>query len=389
MIPERIDAAWFRTFLLEDLLPHWLTGAVTDEGLFLPQLDRRWQPCGERFGGLVSQTRLLYNFAVGYDLTGDQRYLDAVDAGARFLVERFRDPEHGGFYSEVLPGGAVRNSDKDSYGHAFAIFGLAHAYRVTRVDAFKAALIETWEILTDRFADTHGGMVRRMSRDFRPMDDRRSQNPLMHLFEALLAAGETVPAMYRNAERLAEFVIGRLVKTEDGRVRLPEWYSLDWEELPADAGGTVDVGHQLEWAWLLSNAVERGLPASYLDVATGLLAFGLDAGYDRRHGGLLSPAQPDGKLIEGRSRKGWWEQCELVRALLHHAALRGRDDLREPLEQSVRFIRERFVDHEYGGWLPAENRGDGPPQPQRKGDPYKVDYHVVGMCAEAVRLAES
>ena len=46
----------------------------------LPSPDE-WRPVGERFGTVVTQARLLYNFALGYDLTGDAAYRQAVESG--------------------------------------------------------------------------------------------------------------------------------------------------------------------------------------------------------------------------------------------------------------------------------------------------------------------
>jgi len=374
------DFDWFRTFLLDDLLPHWLEAAVTDEGLFHAQLDRQWRRVGEPVGTAVSQTRLLYNFAMGYDLTGDDAYLRAVESGARFLLEKFKDTEHGAWFHSVGPGGAVVDDHKDAYDLAFIIFGLSHAFRVTKVETFRAGISEAWEILNSRFRDEHGGIMRRLTRDFRPDEERRTQNPTMHLFEALLAAGEVEPAMYQEAEQVGRFVLGRLMHW-DGQPCVPELYDLGWNELPADRGGYVCVGHQFEWAYLLSSAVERGLPGWWLAPATDLLQFGLRVGYDLRDGGILNAATPAGKILS--ADKGWWEQCEGIRAMMRHAVLHGRDDLWEPLAKSARFVRKNYVDHTHGGWYSS-----AAPDGAHKGGGFKVDYHVVGMCVEAIRLRD-
>src|SRR5215210_4965535 len=92
----KVDLGWFKTHLLDEILPKWLL-SVTDQGLFLSHFDRKWQPLHRNYGTLVSQCRLLYNFSQGYALTGDQRYLDAVEGGAHFLLEHFRDQKHGGW----------------------------------------------------------------------------------------------------------------------------------------------------------------------------------------------------------------------------------------------------------------------------------------------------
>ncbi len=207
----------------------------------------------------------------------------------------------------------------------------------------------------------------------------------MHLFEAMLALGD-VPGRERaraDALDVAEFVVGRLIRPGDGS--LPELYDEEWNELPADRRGWINIGHQFEWAYLLSAAAERGLGDGLLEPAGRLLSAGLRLGLDAEEGGTFCDAAPDGSLLS--RRKGWWEQCEMIRALLHFAALRGRQDLLEPAVKAVRFVRERFLDAEFGGWF-AKVGPDCDPDAQDKGGPFKVDYHNVGMCAEAVRLAE-
>jgi mannobiose 2-epimerase len=157
---------------------------------------------------------------------------------------------------------------------------------------------------------------------------------------------------------------------------LPELYTEDWSPLPTAEGGRVDIGHQFEWAYLLSAAVERDFPQAHLSDAFALLDYGLRVGYDAGEGGIFADASLAGEVI--RPQKGWWQQCEAARAMMHFAALRGRDDLWEPLERTVAFIRREFVDPEYGGWYAGRSR--------EKGNPWKVDYHVVGMRQEAMRL---
>ena len=389
------DFAWFREQLLANILPRWLERAPTPEGLFLPHFDREWRPTGERFGTLVSQGRLLHNFAVGYEATGEAAYRDAVEAGARFLLGPFRDRQHGGWLYAVEADGTVVDEHKDSYGHAFVLFGLAHAARVTGDPEIRAGVLDAVETLNGRFRDGCGGLASRMSRDWRDLDARRSQNPVMHAFEALLAASAVKglaglldatagtsfagPAS-RAAERVARFVFDRLAGADGA---LPEIFTMDWRPLPADEGGWINIGHQFEWAFLLSRAVEAGLPASYLTHAEELIEQGLRLGFDAAHGGIFTAATPSGEVKP--ARKGWWEQCEAIRALLHFAVRRGRDDLREPLERTLAFVKRSFIDAEHGGWF-AQAEADGRPLPSRKGGPFKLDYHQVAMCAEAIRL---
>ena len=382
---HQVDIAWFRHHLLDEILPAW-RAAITVEGLFACHFDHDWTPQAKGFGTLVSQTRLLYNFAQGYALTGEPVYRDAVESGSRFLMDHFWDAKFGGWVRACAPTGEIVDDVKDCYGHAFVLFGLAHASATTGSPRCREALLETWTVMTDRFRDGQGGYRYFMSRDFRDVDPQRSQNPLMHLFEALLAVGD-LPGMgelHGEAVTLADFVLNRLRRPED--LVLPEVYDADWNPLPAAQEGRIDVGHAFEWAFLMSDASARGLSDTYAAEAARFLAYGMQLGYDREKGGIFSPVAPDGSLLH--RRKGWWEQCETIRALLRFVDRHARPDLMEPLHQTVMYVRDQFVDARHGGWHSFRELGTSPAG-QAKGHETKLDYHVVGMCMEAIRVAEA
>jgi len=379
---SRVDWSWFRTHLLDDILPRWRKAAYTASGLLLPHLDREWRRTGELTGTLVSQGRLIYNFAVGYRLTGESRYLDAVQAGAAFLREAFTDNDEGGLFYRCDWNAKVVDEHKDAYGHAFGVFGLAHAARTKEVRAVEGPLALTFMALT-RFIDRDaGGMTPQLNRDWTPLPPERrppnSQNPMMHSFEACLsirdAGGKPATSMAR--------LLGQALFADSPRPLsqgLPELYAQDWQPLPTEQGGRVDLGHQFEWAYLLSHAVELGHPKSHLDWAHELLDYGMRVGYDPSEGGIFANASLEGEVID--RAKGWWQQCEAARAMMHFAALRGREDLWEPLEKTIRYFQAHCIDPDFGGWYHS-------PTNLNKGSEWKVDYHVVGMCEEALRLAD-
>jgi mannose/cellobiose epimerase-like protein (N-acyl-D-glucosamine 2-epimerase family) len=377
-----VDFGWFRTHLLNEILPHWLA-AVTSQGLFLPHFDRQWRPLNLNFGTLVSQGRLLYNFAQGYALTGDQRYRNAVAGGAQYLLSKFRDPQYGGWYWSCNLDGTVRDKRKDSYGHAFALFGLAHAYQCTGNTAFQTAMLDTWNVIKNHFRDSYGGLHRRMTQDFQVTGTTKDQNPIMHTFEALLAAGTVggQPQLLQEARTLGNFVLDKLVRPGDRR--LPEKYDLTWKELSAANGGQLVVGHAFEWAYLGAYAHELGLPVRFLNFANPFLTNGMALGYDWQAGGIYSPATPDGVIIN--QQKGWWEQCETIRALIHFYLRQHRTELNGPLQRAIEFVKASFIDPQYGGWYQQVGPGVAA-DAKNKGDEWKDDYHIVGMCMEAIRL---
>lgn len=384
-----IDANEFRREWMEDHLRHWLRAAPRPNGFFRSAFDRRWHPAAEQYATLVSQARLLYVFAAGWHVTGEPACRDAVGRGSGFLLKHFRDGVHGGWFWSVSPDGSVREDHKQSYGHAFVIWGLAHAYSVTGDDRLLRAIERTWEVLDERLRDEQGGIALRAARDFSDRSGGACQNQMMHLFEALLAVQELTGSPYalRRAERTAEFLFRRLYVERPSRVDayLAEDGDEAWRPLPRDRGGRVNLGHQFEWAFLLSRAVQIGADPGWIEIGRRLLDFARRAG-QTPSGGLHTWCGYDGAPCPGAL--SWWEQAEKLRALMHYAACRGRDECRPAFERSLAFVRTAFRDPAFGGWY-RKVSPDPPHAPvdEDKGEVRKVGYHVTAMYMEALRLA--
>jgi mannobiose 2-epimerase len=366
---------------LTDLLNRWLDSAANEDGFFHPVLDRHWRRHGRPIGSIVSQSRLIFNCVTGCRLTGDNRFREAAARGAGFLIEFFQDEEYGGWYQTVTDEGHPVDTNKDSYGHAFAIFGLAHAYGLTGNGLHLEWARNTLEILQTRFADDKGGFHRFLNQDFSPRDNTRSQNPLMHLFEALLALDRVDPdgGAGAAAREIGDFILLGLMDRERGY--LPEVYDDTWQPLPESRDGRIDIGHQFEWAFLASEAAAQAFPETYLEQGMRLLDYALSTGWDEETGAVLSPADYEGSLRH--ARPGWWEQCEAVRALHRYQERHGRTDVIETRDRIIAFVKKHFIDPDQGGWF-SSLKPDGQPAHTDKGSIWKVDYHVTGMALELI-----
>jgi mannose/cellobiose epimerase-like protein (N-acyl-D-glucosamine 2-epimerase family) len=384
MSPQPPDLVpWFRQHLLEDILPHWLAAAPMPSGFFHPSLDRAWNRVAPAHTSLVSQSRLLYVFSVGWRLTGDGRFRDAVAAGVQFLTTHMRDPEWPGWFYSVDESGAVVDDRKDAYGHAFVIFGLSHAARTLEDDSVYQLARETLALVRTEFMDGYGGLVPSLTRGLVSAADGRTQNPVMHLFEAHLALLECewTKRVASSAQEFGRFIVSLMDTSCPGR--LPELYNENWRPLDRQHRGRVDLGHACEWAFLFSRAAQMGLGDEWFDPAQALLAHGLEVG-EAPDGGLYSNELPEGGVLA--PERTYWQQCELLRSLVHFAATRGREDLWEKAARHLAYVRTAFVDPEYGGWYSTPAVDGNPPERCGKGNIWKVDYHVTGMCEEALRV---
>jgi mannose/cellobiose epimerase-like protein (N-acyl-D-glucosamine 2-epimerase family) len=377
-----VDRQWFRQALTDETA-RWRQAAFRPNGFFAVSLDRQWRPVGNQNGTLVSQGRQIYVMTAGYERTREPAYLEAVARGADFLLQHFRDTEKGLFFYSATAEGKVIDDGKDSYGLAFAIFALSQAARVTKDKRYSDAALETWAQMKEHLRDDTGLFRPKMDRNYTRVIGQNTQNPMMHLFEALLALHDATGSkeVLRDAQAHAGAIFTRLFDERQGR--LPELYDSNWKPAPTDRAGYLELGHQFEWAFLLSRAVQKGFPKRYLAIGERLLNYGMKVAYDKEEGGIFSRLDAQGAVVRGP--KGWWEQCESLRAMMHYAAVRGRKDLWPAFNQSLDFAKKHLIDAEYGGWFYSYDPKSATERTS-KGSIWQAGYHVCGFYAEALRL---
>jgi mannose/cellobiose epimerase-like protein (N-acyl-D-glucosamine 2-epimerase family) len=368
--------AWAKQ-LLQVVLTSWRERADSPDGLFNPYLDRQWRHTSDGPRTLVSQCRLIYNFARAFELGGDPGYADFVQRGIAALERNFGDPDGDGWVWACHGDGRLADDTGDAYGHAFVILALATAAAGLGEARHRDLALRTWDAVQRRFRDRHGGLLWHVDRAGRALDDARSQNPLMHTFEALLvlATLDGAGAARQDAREIWAFLRSRML----GPGILPEWYTPDWQPVASGPRSIVDVGHAFEWAFLLSEAQELFPDDDLLGPGRDFLAFGLRHGYDAAEGGIVSPVDFAGRPRDGR--KGWWEQCEAIRAMRRYVVRHGAAEAEIPLARSIDFAQRHFVDEEFGGWYEGPF-GAGATPSFEKGNAWKLDYHVVNMCRE-------
>jgi mannobiose 2-epimerase len=378
-----LDSAYWRAHLLDEVLRHWLENAVDRRyGGYVTDFDRAWQPKGAGDKTLVSQARLVYNFACGYRHTGQFEYREAAEVGLAFLREHFLDRRDGGWFWQCRREGDVTDTRKDTYGHAFVIFALAEYARAFAVSEAVELAAGALAVLRDRMTDRQGGgLWTRATRDWQPETDRRSQNPHMHLLEGLMALYDvtTDGGVIDYAASVCELARDRFVHPEHGC--LEEFFATDWSKPDDCRAEPIQVGHQFEWAWLLSRMADRAPHDGYRELAGDLMAWGIRNGFDGLHGGVFDQCDRQGRPV--RDTKTFWPQSEALRALMYdYCGGRSHEDV---LSSCAEFVRRHSVDREHGGWFTSVDR-QGQPVNTDKGAAWKLDYHAVSLCDEALRL---
>jgi cellobiose epimerase len=223
------------------------------------------------------------------------------------------------------------------------------------------------------------------SRDYSQARGTLSQNPMMHLFEALLALHDATGSkeILADAKAHASAMFTKLFQEKGGY--LPEFYDGEWKPLAENQRGHADLGHQFEWAYLWSQAVAKGFPRPDLQLyGERLLNFGMKSAYDTANGGIYAVGDYAGNPV--KEPKGLWQQCEFLRALMNYAVVHNHKELWQPFDKSLGVFKQNFMDAEYGGCFSTYYDPKAPPEEAQLAKDGIDCYHVCGMYSEALRL---
>jgi cellobiose epimerase len=295
---------------------------------------------------------------------GFGNYLDHAERGVAFLLERFRDPRHGGFFWKTDRAGRVLSDRKILCGEFFAVYALVEYFRASGDRTAQDEARSLVDLLASRaHDDTYGGWVEHFSRRWRPLFRHRrgleveipglkSSNIQMHVIEALAAfyrqaADERVEALLDETIDLckAHFF------PDDPRAGT-QHRTRDWQ--PAGRAG-VSLGHNAEFAWLL------------VDAETSLRREPSWARFDRYVSDTIAAPWTE---------RLWWEQAEILAALATGLGSRSKDRHEEVLEELLAFLLAHGIDPADGVWVKSV-AADGTSLDATKCATWKDAYHEV------------
>ena len=147
--------AWMK----HEALPFWGTvGADHARGGFHERLDLQGHPILDVQKRLMVQGRQVYVYCHAGLLGWHSDARRLADRCVEYMVKSFyqRDGSPGWVHS-LAPDGSIASAVRDTYGHAFALLGLAWYYRWTS-DAQALKIIRPWRSWTKRWLATEGGI---------------------------------------------------------------------------------------------------------------------------------------------------------------------------------------------------------------------------------------
>ena len=380
--------------LRENILPFWMEHTVDRHlGGFYGALTNDLQIHNEVERSLVLCARVLWTFSAAFRKYGDPAYLEMAQHAYRYLTENFLDPQYGGMYWWLDCNGKPVNDRKQTYGQAFAIYGLSEYFLATNeIEAIDLAR-ELFDLIEEHdYEKVYGGYIEGCARNWGALADLRlspkepyncpkSMNTLLHVLEGytnLLRAWPN-PRLIQAQTKLLKIFLDHVVDPQTHLTRL--FFENDWTSL----SDHMSFGHDIETSWLLVEAAEVLGNVTLIDRTREVAVQMAEAVFSRGRdadGSVLHEGSPGGIL---HPEKHWWCEAEGVVGFANAYEISGDEKFAQAALQIWDFIAAKMIDRQYGEWFKVLDRKGNPIPGQVKTGPWEDPYHHARACLEMIR----
>ena len=366
-----------RGWTISQALPLWSSAGVDPlRGTFVERLSTAGEPLFDVPRRTMVQARQIYVFAHAHLLGVSPAGRDlALGAAERLVADRHAVDGQPGWVFSADRDGRVVDPRRDLYTHAFVLYGLAWAHRLSPSPRFVDAALTTIDFLDRAFAAPRGGYVSGLP----AAAERLEQNPHMHLFEAMLAWWEATgeARFLARAGELHALMAARFFQPTTGI--LPEYFDATWNPCTGVTGRICEPGHHYEWSWLL-RTYGRLIGRPDAPIATTLKAFADAHGRDRD--GLVVDQTLDDGGVHRASRRTWPHTEAIKAEVAAHEA--GDGTAPERAARIIGRLLDVFLGRPVaGGWI---DQVDADGRPLVDFMPASTLYHVFLAMAEAHRV---
>lgn len=373
--------------LRSNILSFWQKFAPDPSGGFYGQLLYDGQPCPEAPKGGVLNARILWTFSAAYRLFKNPAYKEMADRAQHYFLTYFIDPHYGGTYWSLHADGTPKDTDKQTYGLSYAIYGLTEHYRATGNPESLEKAMDLFHTLEKHVMDpVYGGYIESFTRDWQKpprygYDGKgiapKTMNTHLHVLEAYTALCRVNPQkeVRQALQALIDIALYKIVDAETGHENL--YFTQDWKSLE----NIRSYGHDIEFSWLLTEAADvledpariREARRIALQVADTQLKEGRTA-----EGAMMYEKNGD----HLRADLDWWPQAEAVVGFANAWQISGETKYKEAALQTWEWIKKNMIDYTYGEWYSTVKADGNPVQKALKASMWRCPYHNSRMGME-------
>lgn len=376
---------WWKNRLPGPAFYGGFVGRIDGWGRAYPKADR----------AVILNARVLWTFSAAARATGQDDYRAVAERALEYFLRHFWDEKSGGVFWMLEYWGWPEQPKKQLYAQAFAVYALAEFYRLSGDREALDYARTAFQLIEKHGRDrAQGGYFEAFDQDWGPLADVRlsdkdaneakTMNTHLHLLEAYanLYRADPDESLGEALKALIVLFLEKFIAPETAHLRL--FFDENWR-LKSDK---ISFGHDIEAAWLLTDAAETlgdtKLLAQTRAAAVRIADRTLMAGVDPADGGLWNEADAGG--LSDRA-KDWWPQAEAVVGFLEAWKISGDARYAAAAARSWQFIENNLLDRTHGEWLWGL-RADGSPDRDRdKAGPWKCPYHNGRACLEIQKRA--
>ena len=379
----------YQNTLLESVLPFWLQyGFDRTHGGLYTGLDRDGSLL-ETDKSVWFQGRALWVFATAYrQMEKRPDYLEVCDSLVSFIEDHCFDPVDGRMYFRVSQeGNPVVKRIRYVFSETFAILGFAAYSRAFDKPEYAEKASDLFKKV-EGYLNEPGILV--------PKFERESKGFGLPMI-LLNTVSELREALPEKSDELTRAIDGYIKEIEVFFVR-PE-LKVVVEQCNPDGtlqldhfeGRLLNPGHAIEGAWfILAEAKRRGGDPALMHLGMTMLDWMFARGWDEEYGGIIYFRDALGKSATEywHDMKFWWPQCEAAIANLMAYSLSGKQEYLYQFEQVDKYIKENFLDPEYGEWFGYLHRNNSLSTPL-KGNMYKGPFHIPRMYLVSCEILDN
>src|SRR5688572_1990934 len=258
---------------LNDILSYWMKNTFdVKNGGFVGRIDEKNVAIPGAPKGAVLNSRILWSFSAAYGVTKNPEHLHLARLAFNYLQAHFIDKTFGGVFWTVDAQGKALDTKKQVYALAFAMYGCAAYHEASKSQAAKAVAIELFYTIEEHsFDKINTGYFEAFTREWEPIEDlrlsdkdaneKKTMNTHLHILEAYTSLYRVWPdeKLKWQIKNLLNNFTKHIADPATGHLHLffDEWWNVK--------SSTISFGHDIEAAWLLSDAAETLNSASVVE----------------------------------------------------------------------------------------------------------------------------
>jgi mannobiose 2-epimerase len=338
------------------ILDYWMRHAPDNEkGGFYGLVNDKNVPDSNADKAIVINSRILWTFSAAHQLFPNPEYPVIAKRAFDYINKYFIDEKYGGVYWSVASDGSPKQTKKQLYGHAFAIYGIAEYYKITKDKKVLKTAVDIFKNVMHHAYDAgKGGYTEAFERNWSNTDDyilskapdSKSMNTHLHLLEAftnLYRVWKDESSRFHLRHSI-DVMLNHIINPATNSMTL--FFTRDWERKSA----IISYGHDIEASWLLYEAAEVLGDKAIIDKCK---AISMEMAKTAKNGlaedGSLN-YELDITTNHLNDSKQWWPQTEAMVGFFNAYQLTGKVNYLEKSEKVWEFIKKYLIDYEYGEW---------------------------------------